>query len=589
MVQGTDGQRETLAAPGKDSGVTTTGPDTASSSRPGDQSATLLRPGPGGRRRSNRVDQPTAQFITGHYGVLRSKEEEKKEESTAAPAEAGNGATDSSPAGADGAAQSDGTGPDLECATDYGINLRELVVDEGRLDPDLHASDGEPARTGTSENGTASGPHADTAEADPTGPAAGDPATSAPAADDDADGGPDPYPSIDPAHYFGDPRDAEPGASDAPDGDGAREHGAPRQGRVVPQAGPDAQAPSTDVVRAPGPAPLPVPVAPHVVPQQAPEDGPAGAPRPPEYGGEVALPIPEPVPALDLWLSIAIGQPRQSDTMGQRLRRSVRGRQQQVEQNRREVGLPLRPGRIVSVTSIRGGVGKTTVTALLSKAFNRYREDPVLTLEADAALGTLPVRMGAKSVRWSCVDLPPFLTPNMGFADATKFMVPLSDGGWLLPGSQGRVGAVLDVRTYVQVVGTLRRHFPVTVVDCETLPGEVARAAMDTSHARVVVAPMTAEGVESTRVVLEWLGSLPHGALATTLVVLTAHSPDATLDTEAAVWHLRETGVQVVLLPYDRHLAQGGPIHDPALGRATQDAATLMAAETVKRLASTAN
>src|SRR5690606_10470798 len=111
---------------------------------------------------------------------------------------------------------------------------------------------------------------------------------------------------------------------------------------------------------------------------------------------------------------------------------------------------------------------------------------------------------------------------------------------------------------------------------------EVARTAMDTAHARVVVAPRTAEGVHGTRQVLDWLAQLPHSALATTVVALSANTPDATLDAKAAAAHLREPGVPVVALPYDRHLAQGGPIHTDLLARSTRDAAVRLAAEAMR-------
>ncbi|UXY27682.1 type VII secretion protein [Streptomyces sp. HUAS TT20] len=256
-----------------------------------------------------------------------------------------------------------------------------------------------------------------------------------------------------------------------------------------------------------------------------------------------------------------------------------------TEQTRiaKELQQPVTTGRVIAVTSIRGGVGKSTVAALLGRTFNHYRHDPVLALEADAALGTLPVRMGAETVRWSCGDLARILTPAMQLTDITGYLVPVSEGGWLLPASQGRVGAPLDVRTYRTVTLALRRYFAVTVVDCETLPGEVARTAMDTAHARVVVAPTTAEGVDGTRQVLDWLATLPHSALATTVVALTANSPDMILDVKAATAHLKETGATVVVLPYDRHLAGGGPIRTDLLGRATQDAALGLAAEAMHR------
>jgi MinD-like ATPase involved in chromosome partitioning or flagellar assembly len=318
---------------------------------------------------------------------------------------------------------------------------------------------------------------------------------------------------------------------------------------------------------------------------------PAAPPVPrPSHDPRVVAPSPESVPTIDPRLAIALGRPQHGDPLARRTGRSLRrlaasAGQEVAEQTRlaQEVQQPVTTGRVIAVTSIRGGVGKSTVSALLGRTFNHYRHDPVLTLEADAALGTLPVRMGAESVRWSCSDLAQILTPAMQLTDVTGYLVPVSDGGWLLPAGHGRVGAPLDMRTYRTVTLALRRYFAVTVVDCETLPGEVARTAMDTAHARVVVAPMTAEGVNGTRQVLDWLAQLPHSALATTVVALSAASPDATLDAKTAAAHLREPGVPVVLLPYDRHLAQGGPIHTAMLGQETRGAAVRLAAEAMQR------
>ncbi|MGW0766906.1 nucleotide-binding protein [Streptomyces sp. NPDC002676] len=350
---------------------------------------------------------------------------------------------------------------------------------------------------------------------------------------------------------------------------------------------------------------LPVPYTPtqatphpaqHTPPPQAPART-AGPPTPnaspvvrPPRQGRLPVAAPEPVPTLDPRLALALGSPPHGDSLARRSGRSLRklassAARDVTEESRLGSWLqqPVTTGRVIAVTSIRGGVGKTTTAALLTRAFSHYRHDPVLALEADAALGTLPVRMGAQAVRWSCAELAPILTPSMQLTDVTGYLVPLTDGGWLLPASQGRVGAPLDVPTYRTVTLALRRYFAVTVVDCETLPGEVARTAMDTAHARVVVAPLTAEGVGGTRIVLDWLGQLPHAALASTVVALTSNTPDANLDLKAATAHLRETGVTLVHLPYDRHLAGGGPIRTDRLGEATRRAATQLASEALQR------
>ncbi|MFE7153104.1 hypothetical protein [Streptomyces sp. NPDC057636] len=359
----------------------------------------------------------------------------------------------------------------------------------------------------------------------------------------------------------------------------------------TPAPTPPPYTPASPLPPAPAPSGLPAPYAPAPAPAPQPHT-PVVAPHSRARNSRLPAITPESVPTVDPRLAGALGRAQHGDNMARRTGRSLRrlassAAQEVSEETRlaRELQQPVANGRVVAVTSIRGGVGKTTVSALLARTLNHYRHDPVLALEADAALGTLPVRLGAESVRWSCPDLAQILKPSMQLTDVTGYLVPVTDGGWLLPASQGRVGAPLDVRTYRTLSLALRRYFAVTVVDCETLPGEVARTAMDTAHARVVVAPMTVEGVGGTRVVLDWLAQLPKAALAATVVALTSSAPDMTLDLKAATAHLRETGVAVVHLPYDRHLAAGGPIRTALLSEATRRAATGLAAEAVQRAA----
>ncbi|MET9151501.1 MinD/ParA family protein [Streptomyces griseoflavus] len=329
----------------------------------------------------------------------------------------------------------------------------------------------------------------------------------------------------------------------------------------------------------------------------APRDRAADAPDPgrpaPPAAREPRLPAappPDSSPTLDPRLLLALGSPVHGDSVSRRTGRALRKltssvSQDVAEQTRiaRELQQPVTTGRVVAVTSIRGGVGKSTVSALLGRTLNHYRHDPVLTLEADTALGTLPVRMGAEAVRWTVADLAPVLHPSMRLTDVTGYLVPVSDGGWLLPASRGQVGPPLDMTAYRKVTLALRRYFAVTVADCETLPGVVARTAMDTAHARVVVAPTTAEGVGATRQVLDWLARLPHSALATTVVALVSNTPDTLLDDQAAAGHLKEAGVTVVTVPYDRHLAGGGPIRTDLLAHATRQAVLRLAAEVMGR------
>ncbi|MGW2088640.1 MinD/ParA family ATP-binding protein [Streptomyces sp. NPDC001880] len=240
---------------------------------------------------------------------------------------------------------------------------------------------------------------------------------------------------------------------------------------------------------------------------------------------------------------------------------------------------PVTTGRQIAVTSIRGGAGKSTVAALLGTTYAHYRQDPVLFVEADPALGSLPLRLGAESLRWTTGDLAGIIEPQMSLLDITGYLVQLPGNAWLLPGSQGQIGAMLDSRAYERVMVSLRRYFGVTVVDCETLPAEVARVALSAAQARVLAAPATLEGITSTYAVLTWMQSLPRQVIAGTVVVLSELVPHPGLDLDEAAQKLKATGASVQVLPYDRHLAAGGQIRTELLAHATREAATRLAAD----------
>ncbi|GHD30887.1 hypothetical protein [Streptomyces galbus] len=337
----------------------------------------------------------------------------------------------------------------------------------------------------------------------------------------------------------------------------------------------------------------------HRTPQPAQHTAPApqphAQPQPPARGagaGAAAAAgrrgsVPDTRPVVDKRLSAAALKPRHGEPFAARALRAVR-RTVSSSAAREVAGAtataevlqrPVTTGRQIAVTSIRGGSGKTTVAALLGATYAHYRQDPVLIVEADPALGSLPVRLGAESLRWTTGDLAALVEPQMSLLDITGYLVQLPENAWLLPGSQGQVGAMLDTRGYERVMVSLRRYFGVTVVDCETLPAEVARTALSAAQARVLTVPATLEGIASTRSVLEWMRGLPRDITTSTVVVLTETVPHRGLDLDKAAQQLEATGASVLTLPYDRHLAAGGAIRTDLLARATRQAVTRLAAD----------
>ncbi|MFD7991811.1 MinD/ParA family ATP-binding protein [Streptomyces mexicanus] len=360
---------------------------------------------------------------------------------------------------------------------------------------------------------------------------------------------------------------------------------APQQ--PYPPQGP-AQEAYASAAQQPQPHPAAVPPqahaqAAHAYPQTA--SG-AGAARS-ASGSAAHRATPDSRPVVDKRLAAAGAKPRHGEPFAARALRAVRrtvssSAAREVAETTATAEVlqqPVTTGRQIAVTSIRGGSGKTTVSALLATTYAHYRQDPVLVVEADPALGSLPLRLGAETLRWTTGDLAGIVEPQMSLLDVTGYLVQLPDNAWLLPGSQGQVGAMLDTKGYERVMVSLRRFFGVTVVDCETLPAEVARTALSAAQARVLTVPATLEGIASTHAVLEWMRALPRDITTSTVVVLTETVPHPGLDLDKAAEQLKATGASVRVLPYDRHLAAGGTIRTELLAQATRQAVTRLAAE----------
>ncbi|WP_455907489.1 MinD/ParA family ATP-binding protein [Streptomyces erythrochromogenes] len=390
------------------------------------------------------------------------------------------------------------------------------------------------------------------------------------------------------------------GQAPAP-GAAAPAHGHP-QAHQAPGAGPQGTGPQgagpqgADAAHRPaagpgGPAPAQAPA--YGYPQQG--SGPGGAaaaPAAPQAAYAAAghgqrTRTPDSKPAVDRQLSGTGRKPRHGEPFSARALRAVRrtvssSAAREVAEATRAAELlqqPVTTGRQIAVTSIRGGAGKSTVAALLGTTYAHYRQDPVLFVEADPALGSLPIRLGAESLRWTTGDVADIVEPQMSLLDITGYLVQLRDNAWLLPGSQGQIGAMLDTRSYERAMVALRRYFGVAVVDCETLPAEVARVALSASQARVLATPATLDGVSSTFAVLQWMKGLPPHMLASTAVVITEQAPHCGVDLADAVRTLEAAGPSVHVLPYDRHLADGGHIRTQLLAHSTRQTASRLAAD----------
>lgn len=235
---------------------------------------------------------------------------------------------------------------------------------------------------------------------------------------------------------------------------------------------------------------------------------------------------------------------------------------------------PVTTGRRIVVMSVRGGAGRSTVTALLGTVYAARRADHVLVADADPEHGSLAWRLGLATPDGLGVLAPRLLAARGGGLGDVDPLLPRTGAGLrLLPGGTTDGGA----RPARDVTRALSRFFAICVTDCgRGLDAPATVEVLHEAHAAVVVAPATPDGVRSTCVGLD---RVPVEALPRVTVALCTvqRGGRAALAGSTAREALARYGVPVVTLPYDRHLAAAAPIVPARIGEATVVEATRLA------------
>jgi MinD-like ATPase involved in chromosome partitioning or flagellar assembly len=165
----------------------------------------------------------------------------------------------------------------------------------------------------------------------------------------------------------------------------------------------------------------------------------------------------------------------------------------------------------IAVVSPKGGVGKTTVTALLGTLFSLLRRDPTVAIDTNPDFGSLG-RVLTPDQSWYVDDLARLvaeddelsltaLDSHLGRAIHGLLVVPA-------PTDPERMAA-LDESAYRHLITRLKDFFSLILLDCGTgLQDPASAAAIATADQVLLVTdaqPATASLVaESTRLLHEW-------------------------------------------------------------------------------------
>jgi MinD-like ATPase involved in chromosome partitioning or flagellar assembly len=257
-------------------------------------------------------------------------------------------------------------------------------------------------------------------------------------------------------------------------------------------------------------------------------------------------------PALSLWTrsARALGNLFRHDPTPERMAAHARA-----------IQAPVTTGRRIAVVSLRGGAGKTTVSAMMARTFAALRPEPVAAVDLDPALGSLGLRLGGMTLS-APVPGADQLAAALAAMTTTTFEEVSSrmavSGEDLFHTGPRVAGSPLGNAAATTLLSGLSRYFPVTVLDCPTGPESPdAAATLARSHAAVFVVPATPAGVdEAAGYLRHWLQDpfLSSVPVAAAVVATGAHG---VLDPLAQAAALSRSGVLSVALRHDRHLATG--------------------------------
>lgn len=251
-------------------------------------------------------------------------------------------------------------------------------------------------------------------------------------------------------------------------------------------------------------------------------------------------------------------------------------RRQQRDRIRAELAAP----HTVVVLSMKGGVGKTTVAALLGQMMAQHRGDQVVAVDANPDAGTLADRILGRPLVVTARDLVNDLSSIHDATDLARYTGLAGRLHVLASEHDPAKSEAFNRQDCEQTIALLRRFFHVVVVDSGTgVTHAAVGAALDAAQSLVVVGAPTVDGASRASWTLDWLDAHGYTDLAANAVAaLPADRSSPDVDPDAVHRHFAARCRAVVAIPRDPHLATGGAVDLDLLRPATYDAVLALSA-----------
>ncbi|MCW0215675.1 MAG: AAA family ATPase [Pseudonocardia sp.] len=245
------------------------------------------------------------------------------------------------------------------------------------------------------------------------------------------------------------------------------------------------------------------------------------------------------------------------------------------------VNQPLLGCHKIATLSLKGGVGKTTVTATLGATFASLRGDRVVAVDANPDRGTLSQKIPLETsatVRHLLRDAQRVRR----YTDVRAYTSQGSSRLEVLASEQDpSVSEAYSERDYRRTVTLLEHFYNIVLTDCGTgLMHSAMYGVLGVADQLIIVSSGSIDGARSASATMDWLDAHGHQDLVRNAVAVIncVHRSAGGVDLQRVAEHFSGRCRAVVQIPFDPHLEEGAEVDLERLDQATQIALLELAA-----------
>jgi MinD-like ATPase involved in chromosome partitioning or flagellar assembly len=245
------------------------------------------------------------------------------------------------------------------------------------------------------------------------------------------------------------------------------------------------------------------------------------------------------------------------------------------------VNQPLHGCYKIAMLSLKGGVGKTTMTATLGSTFASLRGDRVIAVDANPDRGTLSQKIPLETtatVRHLLRDAHRVRR----YSDVRAYTSQGPSRLEILASEQDpAVSEAFSEVDYRRTVTLLEHFYNVVLTDCGTgLMHSAMKGVLDVADSLLIVSSASIDGARSASATLDWLDAHGYRDLVSRSVAVINYvrRSSGNVDLDRVADHFAARCRAVVRLPFDPHLEEGAEIELDKLAPRTRSAMLELAA-----------